>query len=117
MTKLDWRSRSFTDHCNRLDLLYFHKRLKDNGFTNTGRGNFPEYRQRGGRRNQHTKSHAPKGLPINCYDQEWLGNLSPEQVADLDPKPVIDLTPTEEEIRYAVRSRDVGHLFADASFN
>jgi hypothetical protein len=45
---------------------------------------------------------AISGLPVNCYDPEWLSSLKRYQRDKLDVQPAIDLTFSEEEKQCAL---------------
>ena len=96
-TKPVWRSPNFAEHCQRMDEMYKHKRVRDNGYNHTGPGSFPTERCKGGSRVQREKGEAPIGLPVNCYDISWLKSLSRDRFASLNAEPPFDFTPDAYE--------------------
>ena len=89
-TKPVWRSPGFSEHCQRMDEMYKHKRVRDNGYNHVGPGSFPTERLKGGSRIQREKGEAPIVLPINCYDIGWLKSLSEDRVIYLNAKSPFD---------------------------
>ena len=97
---LYWRSAELTELLMKLDALHMSTHFKSNGKPKPGR--FPEIRKRMTGNSKYVDHDATpvRGLPRNCYDQEWLDGLSDELLTWLAPKPEVDLSLSENAEAY-----------------
>lgn len=94
ITTLEWRSPDVTQWLRTMDLVYIGTRFYDDGTPmpgNQARERYPSNKTQIGRPIQ--------GLPRNFYNAEWLQTLSPDDLADLDVQPEIDIAFTNSERR------------------
>ena len=93
VTKLPWRSQEAEIWARKFDFVDLMTRHYDSG--SRKRGAQPLQRFRGSSRVDQF-SDAPRGLPENFYDKEWLAQADR---AKIKPKPPVDLTHTETLLR------------------
>ncbi|KAH9931861.1 uncharacterized protein B0H18DRAFT_838513, partial [Fomitopsis serialis] len=92
VTKLPWRSKELEEFFKHLDSVHMSTRWMARGKWDHGK--LPNPRERGSDRVDRTSA-PPPGLPVNCYDAEWLEDLKEADVdayQDLDVQPPVDLT-------------------------
>ncbi|KAF7796097.1 hypothetical protein EIP86_007268 [Pleurotus ostreatoroseus] len=88
-TRLPWRSETFIKFLHVHDYVHLTTRFHPNG--KPRRGRFPRYRILGSSRIDEFDSPV-SGLPINCYDDEWLAGLDQIQRDELKMLPPMDLS-------------------------
>ena len=92
-----WRSQEVTNWLRVMDYVYLARRFTADG--RVTRGSWIRNRKPSSKVDHTT---APiKGLPINFYDEEWVGSLPPREKRRLKIRKAINLTHTKEMIRYA----------------
>lgn len=89
-TTLEWRAEPVREFMDTLDNLHLAKRLKGGPFGDTG--NFPVNHKKPAETIFDKRTAAPKGLPRNFYDADWLQLLEEHEVAALEMKDDLDLT-------------------------
>jgi hypothetical protein len=88
ITTLPWRSRHIRDWLTTFDHIYLSTRFTIND--RAKKGAFPHPRVSSRRVERCWK--APRGLPLNFYDQKWLDSLGDIERDELDIQPPVDLT-------------------------
>lgn len=91
-----WRSPEVTNWLRVMDHLYLGSRFAADG--RATRGKWTRDRVQSNKVDQ--AAQAIKGLPENFYDKVWLASLSPKKKRRLNVKEAINLTHTEEIMRY-----------------
>lgn len=91
-----WRSKEVSSWLQVIDNVYLARRFKTDGRVTPG--NWVRNRIRSGRVS-HT-AEPVKSLPVNFYDKDWLESLTPRKRRALGASDAIDLTHTNEMIRF-----------------
>ncbi|TCD63816.1 hypothetical protein EIP91_004911 [Steccherinum ochraceum] len=100
-----WRSKTFTRLIRAIDLVHLYYRNRQER-DHPDRGSWPAWRyvQEESTRPglQGDLGGAVPGLPRNCYGEEWLKSLRPDQIEDLDIQPPVDLS-IPDDVKEIVR--------------
>lgn len=100
VTRLPWRSEELEELFKHLDSVHMSTRWMTQGKWDHGK--LPGPRERGSDRVDRASA-PPPGLPVNCYDAEWLEDLQEmdtDAYQDLDVQPAVDLTLPRDVVRY-----------------